>query len=445
MAFCTKCGTKVESRFCPNCGYDVGENMPAVREEESTVLATTAPASSVTIKDTLEQLYALRAGISFVASEKDKYDSATSKYESEKKRIAYQLVRFKKRKLEEIKSREKSLSDLEFQLFNMEAAEIHLSTKREAAEKAEKKAKLATFLSGLSIAVAAISLICCVILAYLSIFVWLFQMWNVLAFLGGGVCAFLLFMLGMFTIFLPSATEDMPLGNWREAAKKAMEEAKKEFDACKEQVDKNPAEIPRVKREIELLKSESTTIIELDKQISETETRLSRLPSPSKNGIDMAGSVFGALTESYSPLLDPRDWENLDLVIYYLETGRAESMKESLQQVDRQRQNNAIVEAIGLATKRISETITGGMYTIGDPIAGCVKVISNQLGTISSDIIGASLLLDDAENSEVKGEVGNVDNSIIEDAVKVAVEAKADTSSCDMMAEIAEIHKMVSR
>ena len=41
--------------------------------------------------------------------------------------------------------------------------------------------------------------------------------------------------------------------------------------------------------------------------------------------------LYSALEKEFSALLDPRDWKYVDLVIFYFETGRAESMKEALQ------------------------------------------------------------------------------------------------------------------
>ena len=53
-----------------------------------------------------------------------------------------------------------------------------------------------------------------------------------------------------------------------------------------------------------------------------------------------------ALITEFSSVLDPRDWANIDLIIFYYETGRADTLKEALQQVDRQRQNEALIKAI---------------------------------------------------------------------------------------------------
>lgn len=72
---------------------------------------------------------------------------------------------------------------------------------------------------------------------------------------------------------------------------------------------------------------------------------------------DAYRKTFDALENRFSSVLDVRDWKYVDLVIYYFETGRAETMKEALQLVEREVQTQRIVGAIETATERICRTI----------------------------------------------------------------------------------------
>ena len=79
---------------------------------------------------------------------------------------------------------------------------------------------------------------------------------------------------------------------------------------------------------------------------------------PIKKSIIVENNVIlNSLNKQFGNLLDIRDWENLDLVIYYYETGRADSIKEALQLVDNERRNNALIQAIGIATTEICRSI----------------------------------------------------------------------------------------
>lgn len=88
--------------------------------------------------------------------------------------------------------------------------------------------------------------------------------------------------------------------------------------------------------------------------------------------------LYSVLEKEYSALLDPRDWKYVDLVIFYFETGRAETMKEALQLVEREVQTQRIVGAIEMASERVCRTITTAAVVISTQL----NVISAQLGTV---------------------------------------------------------------
>lgn len=50
MGFCSRCGISIDGRFCSACGYD-----------------NQSQAESKNVNDTVNQLYALRAGLSSVS------------------------------------------------------------------------------------------------------------------------------------------------------------------------------------------------------------------------------------------------------------------------------------------------------------------------------------------------------------------------------------------
>ena len=92
--------------------------------------------------------------------------------------------------------------------------------------------------------------------------------------------------------------------------------------------------------------------------------------------------IYEALQREYGSILDERDWQYLDLVIFYYETGRAFTKQEALQQVDREVQTERIIDSIDRAAVYIGNTIRMGTYIISSQIEG----LSRQLSNISLDI-----------------------------------------------------------
>ena len=93
--------------------------------------------------------------------------------------------------------------------------------------------------------------------------------------------------------------------------------------------------------------------------------------SDSRELIDNARIVY--------KIIDFRDWGNVDLIIYYFETGRADDLKEALQLVDRQLQTNQLVEAIRMASNQIEETIYQSTKALGGALADSFSLLSKQM------------------------------------------------------------------
>lgn len=112
------------------------------------------------------------------------------------------------------------------------------------------------------------------------------------------------------------------------------------------------------------------------------------------------------------------DWENIDLLIFYFESGRALNMREALQQVDRQRQTDSLIEAIDNATNRICHTINRGIAYIEDTIINCASAISAQLQTISTQ---QSQLLVSAESMQkaLRSKSNSSSRQLMEDVHKL--------------------------
>ena len=92
-----------------------------------------------------------------------------------------------------------------------------------------------------------------------------------------------------------------------------------------------------------------------------------------------AAAIRDTLIEQYGSLIDSSDWQNLDLIIYYISTGRADTIKEALQLVDRQRQTDQIIQAINTASASISNTITTSINNLGGAMVKCFGVLSDQM------------------------------------------------------------------
>ncbi|MGN0804971.1 MAG: hypothetical protein ACI4MS_06280 [Candidatus Coproplasma sp.] len=78
-------------------------------------------------------------------------------------------------------------------------------------------------------------------------------------------------------------------------------------------------------------------------------------------------------------VVDFRDWRNIDLLIFYFETGRADTVKEALYQVDRERQNQSLVGALQLASSQICKTIDSSISALSGNLEMAFNKLNNTI------------------------------------------------------------------
>ena len=126
-------------------------------------------------------------------------------------------------------------------------------------------------------------------------------------------------------------------------------------------------------------------------------------------------SIYDSLVVKFKSTLDIRDWKYLDLIIFYFETGRAETLKEALQQVDRRVQTNEIIGAIRNASASISKTIEGSMSSLQGTIQLGFNNLSKQL---------------EVQHQEQMGVLNDINSSIKSNSKYLAdISAKIDTTN----------------
>ena len=120
---------------------------------------------------------------------------------------------------------------------------------------------------------------------------------------------------------------------------------------------------------------------ELNKEVVEYRSKLEKYNDVVAVSVPASQTLYSALVEEFNTTLDSRDWKHIDLIIFYYETGRADTLKEALQQVDRQVQTDTIVKEIKNASRNISETIRNSIGSLKAQMVTCFDKLSVQLDT----------------------------------------------------------------
>lgn len=143
------------------------------------------------------------------------------------------------------------------------------------------------------------------------------------------------------------------------SAEKSIRELKNELASY--QLEKNASK--KVLDKYVAIANEKRAVFEKDR------TRLTKLSQ----------DMYDRLVAQFKTVLDIRDWEHIDLIIFNFETGRADTLKEALQQVDRRVQTDEIIEAIESAGSSIAATINVTMRELRSDLNKSFNRLSEQL------------------------------------------------------------------
>lgn len=111
--------------------------------------------------------------------------------------------------------------------------------------------------------------------------------------------------------------------------------------------------------------------------------------------------IYTATLKTYADIIDERDWKYLDVVIYYFETKRADSVKEALQLLDKLIQTNMIVSAVQSASRDIQGCIYNACRVLTDTIkAACDRICSGLADIVTSTDMQSALISQSNQTSE---------------------------------------------
>ena len=188
-------------------------------------------------------------------------------------------------------------------------------------------------------------------------------------------------------------------------------------------------------KRIRLEKKIKDDTVTLNKKNNEFYKLLSENLKSREESIQVAKNVYEVISTEYNELLDPRDWKNIDLIIFCFETGRADTMKEALIHVDGLVQREQILDAINTASMQIQNTIRSGLEKIHIDMLKCFSVISNQLNNISIGIGEQNARL-----TQMSKKI-DLNNALLEKSSKSSNQLAEDVHYIRLIAENEDIRK----
>jgi hypothetical protein len=169
--------------------------------------------------------------------------------------------------------------------------------------------------------------------------------------------------------------------------------------------------------------------------------------------INQANLLYNEILQQYNNILSEVDWGNVDLIIYYLETHRADTLKEALLLVDNKKKHDELISTINSSTEYIASIINRRIYAIEKTliisIDFLVQFINIKFDELHSNILSNGLrqikLLEEqnikldeiTKNSSIYKI--NLQKIISSNDIQNALLKSIDTSSIELARNVKEI------
>ena len=350
-------------------------------------------ASNLTEKDELiAKFYTIRAGLSVIAEESGKIRTLESEIED----LEWKDVEHREKSRKEAKSRK---WDLEYKLQKVneeiESKQYNLrydkNRKNALVEKGSKeyRPKLPT---------GVIATVCIVgFLIIAAVFM------AITGPISDGFLVFLVYAIPTaFVITVIALCKKWQCKKGDEKWREQIDELDRIIKRQENSIRMDESEVERYRQEIDVINNDQLPAIcnssPNGNQIALLKDKFSKVLSISTEKSKQTRNV---LLKEFGDILTEDDWCNVDLLIFYLNTGRADSLKEALQLVDAQRQTNQIVHAIGAAAAYVSNTMQENTYRLARVMNDCFSNLSNQINHNHKELVGAISDLNDSFTSQI--------------------------------------------
>ena len=136
---------------------------------------------------------------------------------------------------------------------------------------------------------------------------------------------------------------------------------------------------------IKIQKNEGTTKDQerhVDAFIEKAKYDISVVNDDIKKIRDNSIAIKQALAESYKDLISPADWQHIDVIMYYLETHRADSIKEALNIIDSKLQFEQLTNVITSSAEAVCGYIQSGFIKLNNNLIKSHEIIMDKLDDI---------------------------------------------------------------
>lgn len=146
-----------------------------------------------------------------------------------------------------------------------------------------------------------------------------------------------------------------------------------------------------------------------------------------------AVALLQLLNHTFMDIIDIRDWSNVDMLIYSLETKRAETMKEAFAIVDSERRMERLTAAIDYASKEVCRTLNSAFNRTN-------RLIENGFSKLCTSLSAMEYQMASMHN-DFKQQSSYLSSIVTQNNFQNALIQQSNVSTAEMSKNIQEINR----
>ena len=169
----------------------------------------------------------------------------------------------------------------------------------------------------------------------------------------------------------------------------------KMLDGARKNIQSRTARIAELELKIEhekddapkRAKEKEKEILSLEKQIEDIDIEINSLSAENDLNHQSAREIYDGLKKTFSGFFHPQNWKYLDRVVYYLSTGRADTIREALNQLDQRLNAELIANEIRTTSGMIAQEIRESRADTMNAISNAANSINQLMGQVGIALV----------------------------------------------------------
>lgn len=158
-------------------------------------------------------------------------------------------------------------------------------------------------------------------------------------------------------------------------------------ESISDEISRTYKAIDKLEKDYPIFEEEKEDAIrEIEDEIEEIQNEIEELDIERDSKCDIAKKTYDALVDRYGETLHTSDWYNLDRLLYYISTNRADTIKEALNALDLKINNELLINEIKENTSMIVGEMNRANSIMFQTITGCAKALSESISDMKYSV-----------------------------------------------------------